>query len=323
MPASKALKLNTGTEAAGDSRSDLFGGPSKELRTQITRLQNLIKKPPPNSEIIEYSPELADYILTNLSIGNRPKKLAKIKRYAQDLVEGRWGMTGDTIKFGSNGVLRDGQNRLAACIRAGKSFRSHTVFGIDPDLFTRMDVGKNRTPADVFSIAGIPYANHVAGSVRWLLILTGDNPGDRGAQFSNETLLQAYREKFDTDKLEHSIQCALAVRRSTRHPVAPLAALHYLFAEKDAPLADAFFDEWAMDRAKRARAPTRYLQRRLVEVARQSNQRLHENVRNAFIIRAWNAYLAERALTKIEMQHAPGDKMPAIAGPSDSRDSRI
>lgn len=310
----KAMKSSEATEPEKRVSADLFGGVSKKLQTQIDELHRFIEKPPATSQIIEYSPGLAEYILTNLSLGNRPKKPAKIKLYAQDLTEGRWGMTGDTIKFGSNGVLRDGQNRLAACIRAGKSLQSHTIFGIDPQLFMRMDVGKNRTPADVFSIAGIAYANHVAASVRWLLILTSENPGDRGAQFSNEALLEAYHKKFHADRLEHSIQCALAVRRTTRHPVAPLAALHYLFAEKNLPLADTFFDEWAMDRAKRARAPTRYLQRRLVEVARQSNQRLHENVRNAFIIRAWNAYLAGRALTKTEMQHAPGDEMPPIAG---------
>lgn len=287
---------------------------SKLLQSQVAELQSLIKHPPSTSKIIEFSPALADYILTNFSRDNRPRKLAKIKRYAQDLIEGRWGLTGDTIKFGSNGVLRDGQNRLAACIRAGKPLRSHVVFGVDPDLFTRMDIGKNRTPADVFSIAGIAYATHVAGTVRWLKILTSDNPGDRGAQFSNEELLEAYREAYDPDKLEHSIQCALAVRRSTRHPVAPLAALHYIFAEKNRQKADSFFDEWAMDRAKRARAPTRYLQRRLVEVARQSNQRLHENVRNAFIIKAWNAYIGGRSLSKAEMEHAPGSKMPKIIG---------
>jgi hypothetical protein len=284
------------------------------LQAQIVELQNMIKHPPSTSKIIEFSPALADYILTNLSRDNRPRKLAKIKRYAKDLVEGRWGLTGDTIKFGSNGTLRDGQNRLAACIQAGKPFTSHVVFGIDPDLFHRMDIGKNRTPADVFSIAGIPYATHVAGTVRWLQIFTSGNPGDRGAQFSNEELLEAYREKFNRDKIEHSIQCALAVRRSTRQPVAPLAALHYIFAEKNPQKADSFFDEWAMGHATRARAPTRYLQRRLVEVARLSNQRLHENVRNAFIIKAWNAYIAGRSLSKAEMQHAPGSKMPKIAG---------
>jgi hypothetical protein len=288
--------------------------PSKKLQTQILELENLIKHPPSTSKIIEFSPQLAEYILTHLSGKNRPRKPAKIKRYAADLTAGRWGLTGDTIKFGTNGLLRDGQNRLAASVRAGRPLLSHVVFGIDPDLFARMDIGKNRTPADVFSIAGISYANHVAGAVRWLLILTSKNPGDRGAQFSNEELLEAYREKVNAEKLEHSIQCALAVRRSTRHPVAPLAALHYLFAEHDRPKADEFFDEWAMDRAKRARAPTRYLQRRLVEVARQSNRRLHENVRNAFIIKAWNAYIANRALTKKVMQFSPADKMPRIAG---------
>lgn len=291
-----------------------FAPSSKKLQTQISDLHNLIKHPPSTSKIIEFSPQLAEYVLTNLSRDNRPKKPAKIKRYAEDLIAGRWGLTGDTIKFGTNGLLRDGQNRLAASIRAGRALTSHVVFGVDPDLFTRMDIGKNRTPADVFSIAGISYASHVAGAARWLLILTSDNPGDRGAQFSNEQLLDAYREKLNAEKLEHSIQCALAVRRSTRHPVAPLAALHYLFSEKDRQKADDFFDEWAMDRAKRARAPTRYLQRRLVEMARLSNRRVHENVRNALIIKAWNAYVASRSLTKTVMQHSPADKMPRIGG---------
>jgi hypothetical protein len=296
------------------SRPIDLGSPPSGLKIQIEELKSLIKHPPSTSKIIEFSPALAEHILTNFSRDNRPPKPAKIKRYAQDILDGRWGLTGDTIKFGSNGILRDGQNRLAASIRAGRPIRSHVVFGIDPDLFTRMDIGKNRTPADVFSIAGIPYATHVAGAVRWLLILTSTNPNDRGAQFSNEELLQAYREKIDADKLEHSIQSALAVRRSTRHPVAPLAALHYIFSEKHRQKADSFYEEWAMDRTKRARAPTRYLQRRLVEVARQSNQRLHENVRNAFIIKAWNAYLAGRALSKAEMEHAPGDKLPKVSG---------
>src|SRR5262249_46857422 len=137
---SMRVRNATRSSAVSDQKTKTAGlfAPSKQLQSQISELQSLIKHPPSTSKIIEYSPQLADYILTNLSRENRPKKLAKIKRYAQDLIEGRWGMTGDTIKFGSNGVLRDGQNRLAACIRAGKSFRSHTVFGIDPDLFSRM-----------------------------------------------------------------------------------------------------------------------------------------------------------------------------------------
>lgn len=285
---------------------------SMPFTAQLATLDALIKRPPTNSRVIEFSPKLAEHILTHLNVKNRPTKPAKIKKYADDLADGLWGLTGDTIKFGSDGLLKDGQNRFAASVRVGKSLISHAVFGIDPQLFARMDIGKNRTGADVFSIAGISYANHVAATVRWLLILTGSDPSDRGAQFSNEELLQAHRETFDPERLEHSIQAALAVKKTTRHPVGPLAALHYLFSVSNQQKADAFFDEWATGRAKRARAPSRYLQNQLIEIARKSNNRVHENVRNALIIKAWNAYIAGRSVSKSEMSHAVSDPMPKI-----------
>jgi hypothetical protein len=287
---------------------------SMPYHEQVSTLDALIRRPPTNSRVIEFSPKLAEYVLTKLNLNNRPMKHAKIKKYADDLVEGLWGLTGDTIKFGADGLLKDGQNRLSACIRVGRPMATHVVFGIDPQLFARMDIGKNRNAADVFSIAGISYANHVSAAVRWLLILTSRDPSDRGAQFSNEELLGAYRDKFDANRLDASIQSALEVRRACHHPVGPLAALHYLFSQRDQQKADSFFEEWASGRAKRVRAPSRYLQRRLVEIANASNNRIHENVRNALIIKAWNAYLAGRTVSKADMQHAPGDPMPAIAG---------
>jgi len=287
---------------------------SMPLQDQISTLDALIRRPPTNSRVIEFSPKLAEHVLTKLNLNNQPMKHAKIKKYADDLSEGLWGITGDTIKFGTDGLLKDGQNRLSACVRAGRPMATHVVFGIDPQLFARMDIGKNRTGADVFSIAGISYANHVSAAVRWLLILTGKDPTDRGAQFSNEELLGAYREKFDAERLDQSIQRALEVRRACHHPVGPLAALHYLFSERDQRKADDFYEEWASGRGNRVRAPSRYLQRRLVEIANASNNRIHENVRNALIIKAWNAYLLGRTVAKADMQHAASDPLPEIAG---------
>jgi hypothetical protein len=300
--------------AQPDSKAERKIKTSMPLGDQIATLGQLISNPPSNSRVIDFGPKLAEYVLTELNPHNRPMKPGKIKKYATDLSDGQWGLTGDTIKFGSDGFLKDGQNRLAACVRVGKPLTTHVVFGIQPELFARMDIGKNRTGGDVFAIAKINYAGHVAAAVRWLLILTGDDPSDRGAQFSNEELLTAYREKFDTERLEQSIIAALAVRKTCHHPVGPLAALHYLFAEHDQKRADAFFDEWASGRAKKVRAPARSLQNRLVEISANSNNRVHENVRNGLIIKAWNAYVAGRTVTKAEMQHAISDKMPKITG---------
>jgi hypothetical protein len=308
MPSSTVTPIR----AAAAEKSERKIKASMPLPEQIATLGELIARPPTNSRVVEFSPKLAEYILTKLNPNNRPMKPAKIKKYAADMTEG-WGLTGDTIKFGNDGFLKDGQNRLSAGVRAGRAFLSHVVFGIESNLFSRMDIGKNRTGADVFHIAKIPHANHAAATVRWLLILSSDNPTNRGAQFSNEELYSAYREKFDGDRIEHSIKHALRVKRFG-HPVGPLAALHYLFAERNAAKADAFFEEWDTGRVKKVRAPTKALQLALQAEAAKANNRVHENVRNALIITAWNAYLAKRTVSKADMRQLLSDPLPEIAG---------
>src|SRR5437868_15069750 len=59
--------------------------PSMALGDQIAILSDLIKNPPENSRIIEVSPKLAEYVLTELNDKNRPMKPTKIKTYAEDL----------------------------------------------------------------------------------------------------------------------------------------------------------------------------------------------------------------------------------------------
>jgi len=287
---------------------------SMPLSEQIATLEHLIHNSPTNSRVIEFSPKLAEHVLENLSGKNRKRKPTKIKEYVNSLQSGAWGLTGDTIKFGDDFKLKDGQNRLSASVRSNKPLLTHVVFGIDSQLFDRMDIGKNRSGADVFTITGVSYANHVAAAVRWLLIFTSKDPGNRGAQFTNEELLKAYQDGIDADRLEQSIQAALAVRKTMGHPVGPLAALHYVFAKRDQHKADAFFDEWATGRAKGARAPSRYLQRMLAAKLAAANNRIHENVRNALIIKAWNAYVEGHSATKAGMEHAVSDPMPKIKG---------
>jgi hypothetical protein len=85
-----------------------------------------------------------------------------------------------------------------------------------------------------------------------------------------------------------------------------------MFSERNNRKADEFFDEWATGRAKRARAPARQLQTALQEIATASNNRVHENVRNALIIKAWNSFVAGRTVTRADMRHAISDPLPAI-----------
>jgi hypothetical protein len=126
--------INTNVTAirGGEEKAERKINASMPFNEQVSMLDALIRRPPTNSRVIEFSPKLAEHILTKLNLNNRPMKTAKIKKYAEDLAEGLWGLTGDTIKFGTDGLLKDGQNRLSACVRAGRPMASHAVFGIDP-----------------------------------------------------------------------------------------------------------------------------------------------------------------------------------------------
>lgn len=284
------------------------------LPVQLERLQVLTKAKPETSRILEIGPELAEQILATRNLSNRPMKPGKIKDYAADLRAGRWGLTGDTLKFGPDGTLKDGQNRLAAVVRAhGPVLKTHAVFGVEGDLFTRMDIGKNRTPADVFHIAGLHYPAHAAAAVRWLMILTSDNPNNRAAHFTNDDLLAAYRQRFDPVAIEDSVRVGLEVKKGTGAPVGAVAALHYIFAKEDGQdKATSFFLEWANDQGP-ARGPTRQLQTRLQELGIQTNNRIHESVRNAMITQAYMAYREGKTLTRKELAFEPGeDAFPAM-----------
>ena len=101
------------------------------------------------------------------TISKPAKKPKAIARYADDMAAQRWSLTGDTIKFSNEKRLRDGQNRLAACVRAGAAFSTYIVFGIDDAAFDRMDQGRNRSGSDVLAIAGYSNTAALSGAVRW------------------------------------------------------------------------------------------------------------------------------------------------------------
>jgi hypothetical protein len=97
------------------------------------------------SHIFAITPWIAERLIERYNTGdlpgpdgrwhNRTRKPSKIKEFSDDMIDDQWMLTGDTLKFSSKGRLRDGQNRLFACIRANKPFRTHVVFGIDDDVF--------------------------------------------------------------------------------------------------------------------------------------------------------------------------------------------
>ena len=100
---------------------------------------------------VTITPELADLLLT---LNGRNRKLTKslVRKYTNDMKEGLWKKTGQNIIISSKALVIDGQHRLEA-IKASKTSQVMTIItGMDPEVFSVIDSGRNRTGSDLMSI---------------------------------------------------------------------------------------------------------------------------------------------------------------------------
>jgi hypothetical protein len=265
--------------------------------------------PPEASVIIDIDPNTAKAILNTRNQKNRPPKPNKVQQFALDMVRDRWGLTGDTVKFGTNGQLLDGQNRLAASAKSGKSFRTHVVFGIDPSLFGRMDIGKPRNAADVLHIAGFKNASTLAAAIRWAHLLDTD-PYDRET-LQPEFVLELARGRYAD--IEPFLKYGRDINKQFSHPAGQIAALIYHFAKHDSNKAEDFVRAWQRGDRNGKYQIIDLMQAQLHSQRANNNGRIHELARAGIIIKAWNIFRAGQKGSLAQLQAALTAKIESIS----------
>lgn len=105
------------------------------------------------TEVIAVSPARAKAWL-EMNENNRPLRGRRVTAYARDMAQGKWTMTGEAIKFDSEGFLLDGQHRLNAVIQSGVTVDMLVVFGLQKESQKNMDTNARRTPADALALNG-------------------------------------------------------------------------------------------------------------------------------------------------------------------------
>lgn len=121
-----------------------------------------------------------DYLKMNT---NNYRKLQRsvVMRYTDDIKNGKWELNGESIVFGNDGQLKDGQHRLAAIILAKKSVKMTVIRGID-DSVTIFNLGSKRTVSQIASSKGVECNGTVAAAAKIIACEFRYNLG------SNETL---------------------------------------------------------------------------------------------------------------------------------------
>lgn len=110
----------------------------------------------------------ADWLSANAS--NRPLSKPVVRAFAEAMKRGEWVVTHQGIAFDADGVLIDGQHRLAAIVEADQPIDLTVFTDVAEGTFDVLDTGKRRNAADVLAIEGEKSATMLAAMVRtvWL-----------------------------------------------------------------------------------------------------------------------------------------------------------
>lgn len=173
-----------------------------------------------SSRMVKITPEIAAIFL-KYNLNNRPLRKGHVSFLTKEMLSGNWVFTGDPIRFDSNGVLIDGQYRLNSIIKSNTPQEMLVQYGLNNDVFTRIDTGKKRSSSDVFSIEEISNSTVAASVTRNLLNFRKGVFGETGMSnlaFSNTDLLEFY---LDNPKLEAKITEAVSLYKKSNRFLEP------------------------------------------------------------------------------------------------------
>lgn len=165
-----------------------------------------------------------EYLRSNT---NNYRKLTRAvyKRYAEDMKNGKWQLNGEPIVFGEDGILKDGQHRLAAIIESGKAVQIAVVRNApnEADIF---DVGVDRTALQMSKARGMD-AN--ASVVAVANIILG-----RFTATPTKPMLTDYVSEH-IDELNRAYRCTTYGTKPYSKKVSCVAASYLLFRARQIP----------------------------------------------------------------------------------------
>lgn len=214
------------------------------------------------------------------------------------IMGGEWELNGATIVFSDDGVLLDGQTRLAAIAESGVPCDTIVVRGITTSAQMVMDTGVKRSVAAQLQLLGLKDASNIgtAASRMYRKDFWGIESAVSGSH-SGITIkaIVAYALENE-ERLRHLISlCRPVYTRFKVVTLGNLVAIVDEFEKVDADVCYDFLDQLAAK--KNQCQPVQKLTAKFDENGRKQSGRYPSRTVGALVIKTWNAYLCESELT--------------------------
>lgn len=242
--------------------------------------------------VMEVTPDQAAEWLSSMK-GNRRVVEARVKKYAEEMRDGRWELNGESIKIDSKGRLFDGQHRCLAIVESGVPCRSAVFFGQRPESLLTIDTGKARNFADILTMMGEKATCALAAAVRTCYIWDWChtflyNPRAPEANPTHAALLQYLKDN-------PGIREGVAQVLSKTHGRTKLISaghgggLYYILARIDSEDVSKFFESVNRGAGLAEDSPIFHLRTRLLD-HQTGRLRLMNYEIAALVFKAWNIW---------------------------------
>lgn len=247
------------------------------------------------------------------NVHNRDPKREAI---AKSIRDGKWKLNGATIVFDPNGILRDGQNRLMACVKANMPIDTIVVRGVVSEAQITMDTGVKRALVDYLKLDGYTNCN-IVGAIG-LMIYRSDTYGLQSAftlPIAGRDTIQNVYEFIGTEygtRIGPLVKSVKALRTEYGVKAGTSGALFDTFKRAGEDNLDEFVQQ--LLNRKAACASVRLLQNKLRKDKDSKYGRLPQRVVAALIIKAWNAYMRgdEISLLRFTQGGANPENFPEV-----------
>ena len=253
------------------------------------QLKKWLLAPPKDPKLLLLTPELAyEALVHNDENFQRPLSTGTIKEYARRMKSDAWPLVADPISFDTKGRTQNGQHRLHAVVESGVSIAAWCFFGQPDDNFAFFDIGRKRTPGDIFSINGVKNAKCAATIARkvWKYRQkTGAPHPIKISQLKTPTEAYDYYVALKPDSVQDSVCHYKRLQKQRLPSTGTIAAMHFIAKGIDLELAEEFFVSLATGVNLGPRSVVMKLRDHLLR----SSGSIRAEFVGELVIRAWNA----------------------------------
>lgn len=258
---------------------------------------------------------------------NRPVSLRRVNEYALEMLKGNWKHTHQGIGFDKKGHLKDGQHRLLALVQAAEegamegdikydpnpkiAINFQVTYGLETDVFDRLDVGLARSSNQILAMAGYPQQLHLAAAARLLYLYQNHDFGHWSrVKVTNRQILDTVQETSLNEYI------TVVTKLTTIGLIASAATVGYYVCERAMPTGphEEFISELKDGIGLAGNSPTHVLREYLIRSKGSGKIRREAHIHLALYIKASNDYILGMKRSAISWRKGEDFPEPTTGG---------